>query len=287
MAVKTFAAWSARAREIGINDSRAAYQGYLNNIGAKEPSAPASSVAATNIQRAASSSSSSSGGKKAANKIYTSEGKEYTPQVNGNMLPGFRDNPNRDYEGLGEIVQGKVGGYRVDDRSKLRIYMTKTGRRGIEYEGNYYYEISPGSGSFRSVVGKGEGGTLELADLGANKANSAAEAAAAEESSGGGSGSGSSGGSGTVDEYVKESETKVDERVVETEDIAAEAKTEIAEKATTFPGAPDWVNSPEDYENWLRSKSAKSGFASTVKTSPTGLNPTLLTEGVKVTSLSG
>lgn len=287
MAVKTFESWSARAREIGINSSRAAYQGYLNNIGAKEPSAPASSKAATNIQRAASSSSSSSGGKQAAKKIYTAEGKEYTPQVRGNMLPGFGNNPNKDYEGLGEIVQGNVRGYSVDDRSKMRIYMTKTGRRGIQYEGNTYYEVSPGSGSFKSVVGAGEGGTLELADLGRNKAETAAAAAEEEKSSGGGSGSGSSGGSGTVAEYVKESESKVDERITETEDIAAEAKTEIAEKATTFPGAPDWVKTVDDYENWLRSKSAKAGFASTIKTSSTGLSPTLLTEGVKVTSLSG
>lgn len=34
---KSFDEWSARAKQIGINSSRAAYQGYLNNIGASEP----------------------------------------------------------------------------------------------------------------------------------------------------------------------------------------------------------------------------------------------------------
>lgn len=248
------------------------------SVSKQKKSTPASSSPATTSTARASSG---------ARQIYDSSGDQYTPQVRGNMLPNFRDNPNRDYEGLGQIVEGKVRGNRVDDRSNLRIYMTKTGKRGVQYEGTTYYEVSPGSGTFKSVVGAGEGGTLELADLGRNKAETAAAAAEEEKSSGGGSGSGSSSGSGTVAEYVKESETTVDEKIEETKDIAAEAKTEIAEKATTFPGAPDWVKTVDDYENWLRSKSAKAGFASTIKTSPTGLNPTLLTEGVKVTSLSG
>lgn len=248
------------------------------SVSKQKKSTPASSSPATTSTARASSG---------ARQIYDSSGDQYTPQVRGNMLPNFRDNPNRDYEGLGQIVEGKVRGNRVDDRSNLRIYMTKTGKRGVQYEGTTYYEVSPGSGTFKSVVGAGEGGTLELADLGRNKAETAAAAAEEEKSSGGGSGSGSSSGSGTVAEYVKESETTVDEKIEETKDIAAEAKTEIAGKATTFPGAPDWVKTVDDYENWLRSKSAKAGFASTIKTSSTGLSPTLLTEGVKVTSLSG
>lgn len=273
-------------RTTGMTDTNKALSAVANMQRAAKTSAskqkkstPASSSPATT-----SVARDSSG----ARQIYDSSGNQYTPQVRGNMLPNFRDNPNRDYEGLGQIVQGNVRGYRVDDRSNLRIYMTKTGKRGVQYEGNTYYEVSPGSGSFKSVVGAGEGGTLELADLGRNKAETAAAAAAEEViSSGGGSRSGSSGGSGTVDDSIKESESKVDERIKETEDFAADAKTEIGGKATTFPGAPDWVKTVDDYENWLRSKSAKAGFASTIKTSATGLAPTALTSGVKVTSLSG
>lgn len=59
---KSYAEWSKRAREMGINDSQAAYQGYLNNIGASAPVAKSTPAPAPTLKKTAKLS-----GRQAAN----------------------------------------------------------------------------------------------------------------------------------------------------------------------------------------------------------------------------
>ena len=285
MAAKTFAAWSQRAKQKGINSSRAAYQGYLNNIGATEPNAPAKSKAATTLQRKSAATSSSSEEKKSAPKIYTAAGEEYNPTVSGSF---FGSNPNKGYKGEGQISGGRVGGNSVSDRNRVNIYMTKRGSRGlIGPTGEIFYETSPGSLNFKSVAGKESHGFVTITDTGQTKAEEAA--AAEEESSGGSSGSGSSGSSGqsSTQSAMEDAKNEVDLAIENVQTASSEAQSEITDTANTFPGAPAWVKTQDDYDTWLRGQSAAQGFAGTQATSSTGLTEDQYSANVYTTSLSG
>jgi hypothetical protein len=285
MAAKTFAAWSQKAKQKGINSSRAAYQGYLNNIGASEPNAPAKSRAATTLQRKSAATSSSSEEKKSAPKIYTAAGEEYNPTVSGNF---FGSNPNKGYKGEGQISGGKVMGYDTDSRETKNIYMTKNGKRAFATQLGTFYETSPGSNEFKSTIG-GEmsGSYYTITDTGQTKAEEAA--AAEEESSGGSSGSGSSGSSGqsSTQSAMEAAKTEVDLAIENVQTASSAAQSEITDTANTFPGAPAWVKTQDDYDNWLRSQSAAQGFAGTQATSSTGLTEDQYSSNVYTTSLSG
>lgn len=56
--------------------------------------------------------------------------------------------------------------------------------------------------------------------------------------------------------------------------------------APKWPGAPDWVQTFEDYRKWMRSKSAESGYISTIKTGSSGLLTDDYKQNVKVTALT-
>lgn len=144
------------------------------------------------------SSSSSSSDKKESSKIYDKDGKAYSPSVSGKI---FGSNPNKSYEGSGEISGGRIGGNSVDDRSKVSIYMTKRGSRGIQGpSGEIFYETSPNSLTFRSVAGGDSGGFININDLGSKKAE---EEAAKSEPSGEEGGGGSSGGGSSSGSFIQ------------------------------------------------------------------------------------
>jgi hypothetical protein len=284
MAAKTFAAWSQKAKQKGINSSRAAYQGYLNNIGASEPNAPAKSKAATTLQRKSAATSSSSEEKKSAPKIYTAAGEEYNPTVSGNF---FGSNPNKGYKGEGQISGGKVMGYDTDSRETKNIYMTKTGKRAFTTQLGSFVETSPGSNKFMSSTGMEMGGSYyTITDTGQTKAEEAA-AAAEEESSGGGGGSSGSSGQSSTQSAMETAKTEVDQAIENVQTASSAAQSEITDTANTFPGAPAWVKTQDEYDNWLRSQSAAQGFAGTQTTSSTGLTEDQYSANVYTTSLSG
>lgn len=197
----------------------------------------------------------------------------------------FNNNKNKGYKASAEIVGGKYDTSPINTGNNVNLYMAQTGRRAIANYGNGvpFYETTPGSNKFTPW---GRQDNRNFVMLSTTKEDTPPKEEPVVEDKGGNNNNTSS-STVTVEDYIKESETTVDEKIEETKDIAAEAKTEIAEIATTFPGAPDWVKTPEQYEDWLRSKSAKFGFKNTIATSSTGLAPTALTSGVKVTSLSG
>lgn len=289
--VKTFAAWSARAKEIGINSSRAAYQGYLNNIGASEPGAAPQSRPPATTNRSVSTALPDD--PKPTNTVVDRSGKEYSPKVSGSF---FGNNPNKSYEGLGQVTGGRMGGYGVNDRNNIRIFMTKTGKRGIVTStGDVAYETSPGSLRFNTVVGAGEGGYITIDDLGAQKAeaDAAAAAAAAEaesrsSSSSGGSSGGGSGGGSSSGGYTGGSSPKVDAEIEKVEAAVSNADEQIQEVAKSpFPGAPSSVQSPEDYRKWRKAQSAKSGWKSTIVTGPSGLDEDEYGKNIKKTVLTG
>lgn len=289
--VKTFAAWSARAKEIGINSSRAAYQGYLNNIGASEPGAAPQSRPPATTNRSVSTALPDD--PKPTNTVVDRSGKEYSPKVRGAL---FGNNPNKSYEGLGQITGGRMGGNAYDDRNNIRIFMSKTGRRGIVTStGETAYETSPGSLRFNTVTG-GEGGYITIDDLGAQKAEAEAAAAAAaaeaesrsNSSSGGGSSGGSSGGGSSSGGYTGTSSPKVDAEIEKVETAVSNADEQIQEVAKSpFPGAPASVQTPEDYRKWRKAQSAKSGWKSTIVTGPSGLDEDEYGKNIKKTVLTG
>lgn len=53
-----------------------------------------------------------------------------------------------------------------------------------------------------------------------------------------------------------------------------------------WPGAPEWVQTFDDYRKWMRSKSAESGYISTIKTGSSGLLTDDYKKNVKVTALT-
>ena len=284
MAAKTFAAWSQKAKQKGINSSRAAYQGYLNNIGGTEPNAPSKSRAATTLQRKSAATSSSSEEKKSAPKIYTAAGEEYNPTISGNF---FGSNPSKGYKGEGQISGGHVMGYETDSRETKNIYMTKNGKRGFTTQLGTFYETSPGSNKFMSTTGHEMGGSYyTITDTGKTKAEEAA-AAAEEESSGGSSGSSGSSGQSSTQSAMETAKTEVDQAIENVQTASSAAQSEITNKANTFPGAPAWVKTQDEYNNWLRSQSAAQGFAGTQATSSTGLTEDQYSANVLTTSLTG
>ena len=101
----------------------------------------------------------------------------------------------------------------------------------------------------------------------------------------------------TAEAVVTEAEEKVNTQVTTLQSQLATAVAAIKNLQTSYntkptvtaprwPGAPDWVQTFDDYRKWMRSKSAVSGYISTIKTGSSGLLTDDYQKNVNVTALT-
>ena len=204
MAAKTFAAWSQKAKQKGINSSRAAYQGYLNNIGGTEPNAPAKLRAATTLQRKSAATSSSSKESKSynvANKGFEGARANRRPIPDNrrkkSFIGGGQAAINADYENQERSSEGTP--YYLVNVPEGQIIESQSSAGGakrygfVDDRGYVYWGSKVGARAYAGQYARTGSVNARTGGLFGNFSGEEAAAAAEEESSGGGGGSSGSG----------------------------------------------------------------------------------------------